>query len=129
MFRILVIRLGSMGDVIHALPAVASLKHSYPRSHLSCIVTPRWAPLLEANPCIDEVIPYERTVDVSRSAWTRLRSERYQLAVDLQGLIQSALIGAVSRADKIVGLARSQVRERPASLFYSSAVKTNAAHR
>jgi len=129
MFRILVIRLGSMGDVIHALPAVASLKHSFPHSRLSWVIKPRWAPLLEGNPFIDEVIPFERTVDGVRAAWRRLRSERFQLAVDLQGLIQSALIAASSRADKIVGLARSQARERPAALFYSTAVRTGAGHR
>ncbi len=108
---------------------MASLKHSFPHSRLSWIVKPRWAPLLEGNPFIDEVIPFERSFDGVRAAWKRLRSERYQLAVDLQGLIQSALIGAASRADKIVGLARSQARERPAALFYSSAVRTSAAHR
>jgi heptosyltransferase-1 len=129
MFRILVIRLGSMGDVIHALPAVASLKHSFPHSRLSWIIKPRWAPLLEGNPFVDEVIPFERSFDGVRAAWKRLRSEPYQLAIDLQGLIQSALIGAASRADKIVGLARSQARERPAALFYSSAIRTSAAHR
>jgi heptosyltransferase-1 len=129
MFRILVIRLGSMGDVIHALPAVASLKHSFPHSRLSWIVKPRWTPLLKDNPFIDEVIPFERSFDGVRAAWKRLRRDRYQLAVDLQSLIQSAVIAAASRADKIVGLARSQARERPAALFYSTAVRTNAAHR
>jgi heptosyltransferase-1 len=129
MFRILVIRLGSMGDVIHALPAVASLKHSFPHSCLCWIIKPRWTPLLEGNPFIDEVISFDRTFEGVQAAWKRLRRDRYQLAVDLQGLIQSALIAAASRADKIVGLARSQARERPAALFYSSAVRTGAAHR
>ena len=45
--RILVIRLSSMGDVIHTLPAVASLKHNFPESRLSWLVRPRWTPLLE----------------------------------------------------------------------------------
>jgi len=129
MVRILVIRLGSMGDVIHALPAVASLKHSFPHSRLAWVIKPRWAPLLDGNPFIDEVIPFDRTFEGVRAAWRRLRSERYQLAVDLQSLIQSALIAASSRADKIVGLARSQARERAAALFYSTAVKTSSAHR
>jgi heptosyltransferase-1 len=129
MFRILVIRLGSMGDVIHALPAVASLKHSFPHSRVSWVIKPRWAPLLEGNSFVDEVIPFDRTFEGVRKAWRRLRSERFQLAVDLQSLIQSALIAASSRADKIVGLARSQARERAATLFYSTAVRTNGAHR
>ena len=58
--RILVVRLSSMGDVIHALPAVATLKHSFPGSVLSWVVQPRWAPLLEGNPYIDRVVPFDR---------------------------------------------------------------------
>ena len=128
-YRILVIRLGSLGDVIHALPAVASLKHSFPRSHLSWIIKPQWAALLEGNPYVDEVIPYQRTAAGLASAWKRLRRERFQLAVDLQGLMQSALVAAASRAEKIVGLDRSQAREPLAAGVYSTAVKTTAVHR
>lgn len=129
MFRILVIRLGSLGDVIHALPAVASLKHSFPRSHLSWIIKPQWAPLLEGNPYVDEIIPYQRTAAGLAEVWRRLRRERFQLAVDLQGLIQSSLVAAAARAEKIVGLDRSHAREPLAALVYSTAVKTSAAHR
>jgi len=53
--RIMVVRLGSMGDVIHALPAVASLKHSLPGSHLTWLVEAQWAPLLERNPYVDRI--------------------------------------------------------------------------
>ncbi len=129
MFRILVIRLGSLGDVIHALPAVASLKHSFPRSHLSWIIKPQWAPLLEDNPYVDEVIPYQRTAPGIAAAWRRLRGEHWNLAVDLQGLIQSSLVAAAARADKIVGLDRSQAREPLAAMVYSTAVRTTALHR
>ncbi len=129
MFRILVVRLGSLGDVIHALPAVASLKHSFPHSHLSWIVKPQWAPLLEGNPYVDEVIPYQRTAAGLAEAWRRLRRERFQLAVDFQGLIQSSLVAAAARPEKIVGLDSSQAREPLASAMYSTAVKTTKAHR
>lgn len=129
MFRILVIRLGSLGDVIHSLPAVASLKHSFPRSHLSWIIKPQWAPLLEGNPYVDEIIPYQRTAAGLSAAWRALRRERFQLAVDLQGLIQSSLVAAAARAEKIVGLDRSQAREPLAAMVYSTAVKTVAVHR
>jgi heptosyltransferase-1 len=129
MFRILVIRLGSMGDVIHALPAVASLKHSFPHSHLSWIIKPQWAPLLAGNPYVDEIIPYTRTAAGIRAAWRKLRGERFQLAVDLQGLIQSSLVAAAARPEKIVGLDRSQAREPLAALVYSTTVRTTASHR
>lgn len=129
MFRILVIRLGSLGDVVHALPAVASLKHSFPRSHLSWIIKPQWAPLLEGNPYVDEIIPYQRSVTGLTEAWRKLRRERVQLAVDLQGLIQSALIAAAARPEKIVGLDRSQAREPLAAAVYSTTVRTTSVHR
>ena len=124
MFRILVVRLGSMGDVIHALPAVASLKHSFPHSRLSWVIKPRWAPLLEGNPFVDEIIPFTRTAREILATRRLLRRERFELAVDLQGLIQSALVAASAKADKIVGLARTQARESFAAMFYSSAVRT-----
>jgi len=129
MFRILVVRLGSMGDVIHALPAVASLKHSFPHSRLSWVIKPRWAPLLEGNPYVDEIIPFTRSAREILATRRLLRRERYELAVDLQGLIQSALVAACAKADKIVGLARGQARESFATMFYSSTVRTTAVHR
>lgn len=127
-FRILVVRLGAMGDVIHALPAVASLKHSFPHSHVTWVMRSRWMPLVEGNPFLDEVIPLDRDVRGFGTAWRRLRRERFDLVVDLQGLVQSALVAATARADKIVGFHRSQARERWAALFYSTSVATSAAH-
>ena len=129
MYRVLVVRLGSMGDVIHALPAVASLKHSFPRSHVSWVIKPQWAPLLEGNPFVDEVIVFDRTWSGIRDLRRRLRGEKFQLAVDLQGLIQSALIAAAAHPDRIVGPDRRQAREPLASLFYSTAVRATTAHR
>lgn len=118
-----------MGDVIHALPAVASLKHSFPHSRLSWVIKPRWAPLLEGNPFVDEIIPFTRSAREILATRRLLRRERFELAVDLQGLIQSALVAASAKADKIVGLARSQARESFAAMFYSSTVRTSAVHR
>jgi len=127
-FHILVVRLGAMGDVIHALPAVASLKHSFPHSRVSWVIRPRWMALLEGNPFVDEVIPLDRNMSSMARTWRRLRQEKFDLAVDFQGLVQSALVAAAARPDRIVGFHRSQAWERWASLFYSSGVVTNAAH-
>ena len=128
-FRILVIRLSSFGDVIHALPAAASLKHSFPQSRLAWVVKPRWAPLLEGNPYVDEIVPFERTASGIVALRRRLRAETFDVVVDFQGLIQSAVVAAMARGHKVVGLARSQARESLAALFYSTAVRTTAAHR
>ncbi len=127
--RILVVRLSSMGDVIHALPAVASLKHSFPRSTLTWVIRPKWRSLLEGNPFVDKVIAMERTARGALAAVRELRRERFDVVVDFQGLLQSALVAALARADKKVGLHRSQARERAAALFYSTAVLTKATHR
>lgn len=118
-----------MGDVIHALPAVASLKHSFPHSRLSWVIKPRWAPLLEGNPFVDEIIPFTRTAREILATRRLLRREHFDLAVDLQGLIQSALVAASAKAGRIVGLARTQARESFAAMFYSSTVRTTAVHR
>src|SRR5579871_5578644 len=112
--RILVVRLSSMGDVIHALPAVASLKHSFPHSHVSWVIRTRWAPLLEGNPFVDEVIPFERTLKGIVATRRKLRQQRFDLAVDFQGLIQSALVAASARPDRMAGFDRSQLREKAA---------------
>lgn len=127
--RILVVRLSSMGDVIHALPAAASLKHSIPHSLLTWVIRPRWAPLLEGNPFVDEVIPLERTLRGIPQAVRALRSRHFDVVVDFQGLVQSALVAAAAPSDRKVGLHRSQARESAAALFYSTAVLTQSAHR
>ena len=126
--RILVVRLSSMGDVIHALPAVASLKHSFPHSHVGWVIRPRWMPLLEGNPFVDEVIPFERTLRGILGTRRKLREHRFDLAIDFQGLIQSALVAAAARPDRIAGFHRSQVRERAATLFYSLSIEARAPH-
>jgi heptosyltransferase I len=127
--EILVVRTGAMGDVIHALPAVATLKHSFPGSSLSWIVHPRWLPLVEGNPYVDQLIPFDRrSLKSCREAWRLLRARHYDFAVDLQGLVQSALIASVARAERIYGFHQSLVREKLAAAFYSSRVLTAAEH-
>ncbi len=127
--RILIIRIGSMGDVLHALPAVATLKHSFPGSTLSWVLHPRWMPLVEGNPFIDTVIPFDRRAAAGvRAAWRMLRRSRYDLAIDFQGLVQSAVIASLARPDRIFGFHTSQVRERLAALFYSTKVRAASAH-
>ncbi len=126
--RILVVRLSSMGDIIHALPAVASLKHSYPHSHVTWVVRTRWMPLLEGNPFVDEVVPFERNLSGIIGTRRKLREHHFDLAVDFQGLMQSALVAAAAKPDKIAGFHRSQVREKGAALFYSTCVEARAQH-
>ncbi len=126
---ILVVRLGAMGDIIHALPAAASLKHSFPRAKVTWVVEKHWVPLLEGNGFVDRIVVFHRR-EPSTWAATRqeLRSQKYDLAVDFQGLIKSALIAHMSAPEKIVGYGRGAVRERPAGWFYSARTEVSAVH-
>src|SRR5215471_15643247 len=127
--RILVIRLGAMGDVIAALPAVASLKHSIPHSKITWIVEPKWSVLLEGNPYVDSVLHLERrTLSGLGRAWRELRSVRFDLAVDFQGLIKSAIVATIARPERIFGFDAAHARESPASWFYSTKVRIRSYH-
>src|SRR5438067_13814918 len=98
-----------MGDIIHALPAVASLKHHCPGWRLSWAVEPRWAPLLEGNPFIDRVVFVQRDSFAGfRASWRDLRAERYDFAVDFQGLLKSALTASFARPHRIFGFHQTQ---------------------
>lgn len=127
--HILVVRLGALGDIIHTLPAVASLKHSYPGWRLSWAVEPKWAPLLEDNPFVDRLVPIRRDSLAGILAARRdLRSERYDFAVDFQGLLKSALVASMAHPKRIFGFHQTQTRERIAGLFYSNKTISASAH-
>lgn len=127
--RILVVRLGAMGDIIHSLPAVASLKHSHPGSHLTWAVEPRWEPLLEGNAFVDRIVPLRRqSLGGLFETWRDLRKAGYDFAVDFQGLMKSALVASAARPDRIFGFHQSQLREPAAALFYSNKTRSHAEH-
>ena len=127
--RILVVRLGAMGDIIHTLPAVASLKHSISGSHLTWVVEPQWAPLLDGNPYVDERILLDRDSATALMRSRRdLQREPFDFAVDFQGLMKSALVASTARAQKIFGFDSSQARESAAAIFYSNRTLSTALH-
>jgi heptosyltransferase-1 len=124
------VRLGAMGDIIHALPAAASLKLSFPDRRLVWVVARKWMPLLEGNPHLEPAIPFERKSMAELAAtWKRLRAIEPGLAIDFQGLIQSALAGRLACPDEFIGLDSGQVRERAAALFYTKRVAAVGPHR
>lgn len=127
--RILVVRLGAMGDIVHTLPAVATLKHSFPNSHLVWAVEPRWTALLEGNPFLDgRILVERRRLRDLPGVWKQLRAGQFDWAVDFQGLMKSALVASVARPERIFGFHQSQVRERGAALFYSNKVRAQSAN-
>ena len=127
--RILVVRMSAMGDVLAALPAVASLKHSIPHSKITWVVEQKWSALLECNPYVDSVLVLDRrSLAGIRKGWRDLRAVHFDFAVDFQGLIKSALVATVARPERIFGLNASNARESPASWFYSTKVKIRSCH-
>jgi heptosyltransferase-1 len=118
-----------MGDIVHALPAVASLKESFTGSHVTWVIEPQWAALLEGNPFIDRVILLRRG-DASGvlASLRELRAATFDFAVDLQGLVKSAVVAAVARPERIFGWDRGQLREAAAGVFYTHRARSAAAH-
>ena len=126
---ILVVRLGAMGDIIHALPAVASLRQSFPRHRITWVVAGKWVQILEGNPHIDQIVPFDRRGKAAiYRAWRKLRPLRPEIAIDFQGLIQSALVGRAARPKNFIGLHRSLARESLAALFYTQQVRAVGPH-
>jgi heptosyltransferase-1 len=118
-----------MGDIIHTLPAVASLKRSFPGSHISWVVEPRWAPLLAGNLFVDRLILFDRSsVSGLVRSYDELRRDRFDFAVDFQGLIKSALVASAAGPARLFGFDRTQTRETPAALFYSNSVVVSSSH-
>jgi heptosyltransferase I len=126
--RILIVRLGAMGDIIHTLPAAASLRASLPHARITWAVEPRWAPLLEGNSSIDRVIEFRRDATGILQSLQQLRAERYDLAIDFQGLIKSAVVGRLARPARLLGFRRGVARESAAALFYSDTIDTRSTH-
>ena len=127
--RILVVRLGAMGDLIHTLPAAAWLKLAHPNSHLTWLVEPQWVPLLEENPYVDRVVTLRRKTFAGLLETRRdLRTAHYDFAVDFQGLFKSAIAASAAHPDRIYGFHQSQVRERLSALFYSHKTLATAPH-
>src|SRR5947209_6333418 len=114
--HILIVRLGAMGDIVHTLPAVATLRQAFPSAHISWVVDQKWRGLLDGSPCVDRVIRL--------GAWSELRSESYDLVVDFQGLTKSAIVARMARCDRLAGFANP--RETPAGWFYTEKAMTNA---
>ncbi len=131
MQRILILRLGSMGDIIHTLPAVATLKRGFPDAEIDWVVEGHWAPLLERNPYLAQLHRLEtrswRRRLAAAGTWrallgsvSRLRRRGYDCALDFQGLVKSAVVGRLSGAVSVVGFGRAELRERAAALFYTA---------
>jgi len=147
--RLLIVRLGAMGDVIHTLPAVHALRQAFPQAFIGWLIEERWAELLCApgsprrgprsslRPLVDEVHSVnlkawgESAFSVSTlqrvaTVWNDVREAHYDAAVDLQGAIRSAVLARWSGVCVVYGAA--EPREAPASLWYARRVVAHGRH-
>jgi len=111
--KILLIKLSAIGDVIHAIPVLNTLRQRYPNARIDWLVTPGIAELLRHNPAISNVIEFSR--DEWSAPWTpapyvsaarliaTLRAAEYDLVLDLQGQMRSAVLAFLSGAPVRIG--------------------------
>ncbi len=111
--RVLVVRLGAIGDVVNALVFAAALKAARPDVRLGWVVHPLAAPLVEGHPCVARVHVWRRGGGLAELARLvkELRAERYELAVDLQRIQKSALVARLSGAPRVLGYDRARAKE------------------
>lgn len=106
--RILLVKPSSLGDIVHAFPVVSALKAQWPGAHLTWVVKRQWAELVERAEGVDRVWPVEGTVGSwLEQAWA-LRAERFDLAIDLQGLFRSGALARLSGAPVRIGFANGR---------------------
>ena len=118
MTRFLIVRLGALGDVVHAIPVAAALRRAFPDARIDWLVSAKHREILDLVPVIDRRL----VIDTSfLNAIGELRRSRYDVAIDLQGLIKSAVLARLSGAPRVAGFSSRYARERAARLFYTEA--------
>jgi lipopolysaccharide heptosyltransferase I len=131
--QFLIVRLSSVGDIVHALPAAAALAESFPQAEVHWVVEKHHAMLLEGNPHVHHIVALDtlgwRRHLSSSATWQELRSgvsdlrhTRYTAALDFQGLWKSAVVAWLSRAQERIGFAERWMREPSAAILYTQRV-------
>src|ERR1051325_11224068 len=131
--RILIVKLGSIGDIVHTLPALAALRAAHPQAEISWVVERRSAEILRDNPILDRLIEVGtealrrglmsgETLRAPRQQLRRLRASAFDVAIDFQGLLKSASIARLSGARRVFGYSRAGLREPASALLLSKTV-------
>ena len=133
--RILIVKLGSIGDIVHTLPALAAMRRALPHAEISWVVEERSAEILKGNPMIDNLIEVDthklrRRRDIDKIVveagrqFRSLRKFEFDVAIDFQGLLKSATIAKLSGAKRRWGFSRAGLREPASRLLMTNSVKT-----
>src|SRR5215813_12655088 len=131
--RILIVKLGSIGDIVHTLPALAAVRRAVPGAEISWVVERRSSEILRDNPLLDRLIEVDtkalrrglmsgETLRAPRQQLRRLRASAFDVALDFQGLLKSASIARLSGARRVFGYTRAGLREPASALFLSKRV-------
>src|SRR5436190_3100478 len=131
--RILIVKLGSIGDIVHTLPALAAVRRAMPRAEISWVAERRSAEILRDNPLLDRLIEVDtkalrrglvsgETLRAPRQQLRQLRASAFELAIDFQGLLKSALIARLSGARRVFGFSPKSLREPASRVLLSKSV-------
>ena len=127
--NILVVRLGSLGDIVHTFPAVAALRESYPEARIVWLTHPRWELLVQSSELASEVWKVDsRSLHSVARELLRLHRREFQVAIDYQGLFKSALLPFLGGVRRRVGFSWETVREFGVPLLYTERVHVSSAH-
>jgi lipopolysaccharide heptosyltransferase I len=127
--NILIVRLGALGDVVHAVPAAAALRARFPGARIDWLVEAKHRAIVDLVTCIDRVVVLEAPTFKGWSvAVAALRGVAYDVALDLQGLLKSAVLARASGAARVIGFSIWHLREKTARPFYSDAHEAEGGH-
>jgi len=127
--RFLVVRLGSLGDIIHTFPAVAALRESFPQASIVWLSHPRWSFLVQTSGLASDVWTVDtRTLSSLRDVIRLLRQNSWSAAIDYQGLWKSAMLPFVGGVTRRIGFSSATIREFGVPVLYTERVKTSKSH-
>src|SRR5262249_27655426 len=126
--KILVMRLGSLGDIVHTFPAVAALRESFTNAEIIWVTHPKWQALVRSSDLANDVWTVDtRDWTALRGILARIRRHHFETAIDYQGLWKSASIPFLTRVAKRIGFSSDTIREAGVPLFYTDRVRVNPA--
>src|SRR5262249_29577817 len=126
----LVVRLGSLGDIVHTFPAVASLRESFLDAEIVWLTHPKWQTLGHSINLANEIWTLDTRDWASlKGILVRVRRHQFGAAIDYQGLWKSASMPFLARVPRRIGFSSETVRESGVPLLYTDRVHVNqAAH-